>query len=48
MEALNKVYQMLDILRKGRSISTGKLIKLTTKFYTFILADYKSINDFFS
>jgi hemoglobin-like flavoprotein len=39
---------MLDMLRKGRSTSTGKLIELTTKFYTFIFADYKSITNFFS
>jgi hypothetical protein len=39
---------MLDVLRKGRSTSAGKLIKLTTKFYTLIFADYKSITDFSS
>jgi hypothetical protein len=39
---------MLDILRKGRSTSAGKFIKLTTKFYVFILIDYKSITDFSS
>jgi hypothetical protein len=48
IKTLNKVYKILDILRKRRSISTGKLIELTTKFYTFIFADYKNITDFSS
>jgi hypothetical protein len=39
---------MLDMFRKGYSTSGGKLIELTTKFYTLIFADYKSIIDFFS
>jgi hypothetical protein len=39
---------MLDVLRKRRFISAGKFIELTTKFYAFIFADYKSIADFSS
>jgi hypothetical protein len=48
IKTLNRIYKILDILRKRRSTSTGKLIELTTKFYAFILADYKSIADFSS
>jgi hypothetical protein len=39
---------MLDMLRKGRSTGSRKLIELTTKFYAFILADYQNITDFSS
>jgi hypothetical protein len=39
---------MLDMFYKKRSISTGKLIELITKFYTLILVDYKNIIDFSS
>jgi hypothetical protein len=46
IKALNRVYKILDILRKGRSTSAGKLIELTTKFYALTLADYNSIADF--
>jgi hypothetical protein len=48
IKALDWVYKILDILRSGRSTSTRKLIELTTKFYVFILADYKNITDFSS
>jgi hypothetical protein len=48
IKTLNRVYKMLDILCRGCFISAGKFIKLTTKFYTFILVDYKSITDFSS
>jgi hypothetical protein len=37
---------IFDILRSRRSISTRKLIELTTYFYSFILIDYKNIIDF--
>jgi hypothetical protein len=39
---------MLDMLHKKYSISTGKFIELITKFYIFILVDYKNITDFSS
>jgi hypothetical protein len=48
IKTLNRVYKMLDILQKERSINTGKLIELIIKFYIFIFADYKNITDFSS
>jgi hypothetical protein len=39
---------MLDMLRKKRFTSAGKLIELITKFYALILVDYKNITDFSS
>jgi hypothetical protein len=43
-----RVYQMLDILRARRETGSGKLMKLTTRFYALHLADCKSISDFSS
>jgi hypothetical protein len=48
IKTLNRVYNMLDMLCRGRSTGAGKLIELTTKFYALIFADYKSITDFSS
>ena len=41
-----RVYQILDILRAGREMGSGKLMELTTRFYTLHLADCKGIADF--
>jgi hypothetical protein len=46
VETLNRVYQMLDTLRLGRSTGAGKLIDLTTRFYALTLAECKNISDF--
>ena len=41
-----RVYQMVDILRAGREMGSGKLMELTTRFYALHLADCKSVADF--
>ncbi|KAN0111139.1 hypothetical protein V8E51_007526 [Hyaloscypha variabilis] len=41
-----RVYQILDILRAGREMGSGKLIELTTRFYALHLIDCKGIADF--
>jgi hypothetical protein len=46
VKALCWVYNILDVLWSGRSTGAGKLIELTTRFYSLTLADYKSIADF--
>jgi hypothetical protein len=41
-----RVYQMLDILKAGRETGSGKLMELTTRFYSLYLADCTSVADF--
>jgi hypothetical protein len=48
IDNMTKVYQIVDKLKSGREISFKRLIKLTTRFYTFYFTDYESIADFFN
>lgn len=41
-----RVYHMIDVLRAGREMGSGKLMELTTRFYALHLADCESIADF--
>jgi len=45
---MTKVYEMIEKLKAGREISSGRFIKLIIKFYTLYFADYKSMTDFSS
>jgi len=43
---MTKVYEMIEKLKAGREIGSGRLIKLIIKFYTLYFVNYKSITDF--
>jgi hypothetical protein len=40
------VYEMIDVLRAGREMGSGKLMELTTRFYGLHLSDCESVADF--
>jgi len=49
LKKINKIiraYKMVEKLKAGREIGSGRLIELTIKFYTLYFTDYKSIADF--
>jgi hypothetical protein len=43
---MTRVYKMVKKLKAGREMGSGRLIKLTIKFYALYLANYDSIADF--
>ena len=43
---MTRAYEMIEKLKAGREMGSGRLIKLTIKFYALHLVNYKSITDF--
>jgi hypothetical protein len=43
---MTRAYKMIKKLKAGYKIGSSRLIKLTIKFYTLHLTDYKSIANF--
>jgi hypothetical protein len=46
IKEMKRAWQMVDKLRAGHEMGSGRLIELTTCFYRLHLADYESISDF--
>jgi hypothetical protein len=45
-QEMKRAYQMIDKLRSGREMGSGRLFDLTTRFYALHLADCESVADF--
>ena len=43
---MTRAYEMIEKLKAGREMGSGRLIELTTKFYALHLADCESVADF--
>jgi hypothetical protein len=45
-DGMTRAYQMIEKLKSGREMGSGRLIELTTRFYALHLADCESVADF--
>jgi hypothetical protein len=43
---MTRAYKIIEKLKAGHEMGSGRLIELTTKFYALHLADYESVADF--
>jgi hypothetical protein len=43
---MTRAYEIVEKLKAGREMGSGRLIELTTKFYALHLTDYESVADF--
>jgi hypothetical protein len=46
IDGMTRAYQMVDKLKSGREMGSGRLIELTTRFYALHLTDCESVADF--